>query len=342
MLVLILELGQQRMALVASSLRRKQGASRVNRPVPARHLLAALLPGDNAARWLRRVFWLGFLMLCAVAGNQAWHALRNVPVGAVDIFGYSGDENNSRGATEEEIYLLMDDHLDQGYWDIDLGELRMALESHRWIRRASVLRRWPNRLQIQVDEHLPVARWNNTHLLASSAELIPVANNGGFASLPQFTTPGIFSHSRSDIKLMVDQYNRLQKILAPHFLSIRQLGSALGSDIWLVLQNGTRVELGEKNHLIRLQRLVDMVSGGVIDSWASIAIADLRYAHGLSLRRNTAPEAAAEPAQEVGGKRRRAVLPPAAQRNKAVLRLSAAHDQFRGVNLMHLSGARHV
>mgnify|MGYP001250980399 FL=1 len=72
-------------------------------------------------------------------------------------------------------------------------------------------------------------------------------------------------------------------MLSPYYLAIHELGSSWGSDIWLVLQDGTRIELGEKSHLERLTRLIGLVQGGIIDDWSSIAIADLRYAYGVSI-----------------------------------------------------------
>ena len=256
----------------------KSGASRLQRGSKAQSSI-----GVSMAVWFKRAIGAGIFLALVIGAVAGLRAVERSPVGGVELFGYSGTEDSSRGATEEEIYLLMDEYLEQGFWEIDLVALQSVLESHRWIRRAAVLRQWPNILRVQIDEHLPVARWNGTHVLASSAELIPVSSIAEFSELPRFTTPGMFSHDRTDIKLMVDEYNKLQKMLSPYYLAIHELGSSLGSDIWLVLQDGTRIELGEKSHLERLTRLIGLVQGGIIDDWSSIAIADLRYAYGVSI-----------------------------------------------------------
>ena len=238
----------------------KSGASRLQRASKAQSFI-----GVSMVNWFKRVIGAGIFLALVIGAVAGLRAVERSPVGFVEIFGYSGTENSSRGATEEEIYLLMDKYLEQGFWEIDLVALQSVLESHRWIRRAAVLRQWPNMLRVQIDEHLPVARWNGTHVLASSAELIPVSSIAEFSELPRFTTPGMFSHNRTDIKLMVDEYNKLQKMLSPHYLAIHELGSSLGSDIWLVLQDGTRIELGEKSHFERLTRLIGLVQSGIID-----------------------------------------------------------------------------
>ncbi|MGB5323886.1 MAG: FtsQ-type POTRA domain-containing protein [Pseudomonadales bacterium] len=233
---------------------------------------------------LRRVLFISLAITFLFALQRGMAALRDAPIDELKIFGYSGTAMSAQGISEEEVYLLLDAHTDRGFWQLDLAAVQAALESHRWVRRAVVRREWPGTLRVQIDEQLPVARWNTEHVLASSGELVRVKSQVEFANLPQISTPGDGVHSREEIIALVEQYNGLQQMLAPQGLSIRELGSSMGTDIWLIVEGETRIELGERRHIERLARLLSLVESGVIASWESIAHADLRYASGLAVR----------------------------------------------------------
>ncbi|MBT8138358.1 MAG: FtsQ-type POTRA domain-containing protein [Gammaproteobacteria bacterium] len=255
----------------------------------------------NTVPLLGRVLLLVLLLVMLVIANRGWQQLRQAPVDVVKIFGHSGQASSAQGVSETEIYRALDPHLENGFWQIDLAAVQFALESLPWVRRAVVQREWPGTLRVQIDEHLPVARWNASHVLASSGELIEARSLIEFASLPQIATPGGSAHSRDEIVALVEKYNQLQKMLAPQGLAIRELGSSMGANVWLIVEGETRIELGERDHQARLARLINLVESGVIASWQNIENADMRYTSGLAVKwRGEAgsqmPDAGGEPA----------------------------------------------
>jgi cell division protein FtsQ len=84
---------------------------------------------------------------------QVWQGIRSHPYFALATIAVDGNRRLTRDQ------LLQWAGLRQGMsaWDATPGALRMRLESHPWIRHASVRRELPRRLRITVRERRPVA-----------------------------------------------------------------------------------------------------------------------------------------------------------------------------------------
>lgn len=231
----------------------------------------------------KRVALLGMAALVLTGLLMGVNSLRNIEISDVFIYGYTGSEQSNRGVRLEELELLLRPYRSQPYWQIDLRALQLELESHTWVRRATLYRAWPSTIRIGIDEQLPIARWNSSHLLASSGDLIVVENAALFSSLPNFVTR---VHGRMEpvtIRQMVAHYNSFQKILNGSQQKIIELGMSSSQNAWLMLGSGARIELGKERQLSRLKRLVSLVDGGVIAGWRGISVADLRYEKGVSI-----------------------------------------------------------
>ncbi len=73
-----------------------------------------------------------------------------------------------------------------GFFTLDLDAARRALERLPWVRQATLRRLWPNRLLIELEEHVPAAAWNGQQTLSVRGELFPVRP---WDSLPRIHAP---------------------------------------------------------------------------------------------------------------------------------------------------------
>src|SRR5678816_2292351 len=64
-----------------------------------------------------------------------------------------------------------------------IDELRAALEQVPWVRRAAVRRVWPDRLEVSLEEQVPLARWGAEALVNTYGERFAGAVGG---ELPLF------------------------------------------------------------------------------------------------------------------------------------------------------------
>src|SRR2546421_9753994 len=72
------------------------------------------------------------------------------------------------------------------FFAVAIDELRAGFEKLPWIRAAAVRRVWPDRLEISIEEHVPLARWGADALVNTHGERFAGASE---AKLPVFLRP---------------------------------------------------------------------------------------------------------------------------------------------------------
>jgi len=161
------------------------------------------------------------------------------------------------------------------------------------VRNVALRRQWPHRLEIEVDEHAPFARWNDAALVNSRGE---VFNAEWKDDLPQF------QGQDGRAAEMTAQYNAWTGRLAPLSLAVRTLRlSARGS--WHIDAIGPQgplaIELGRDDADARLARFVaaqPRTLGALAKAGTRVEYVDLRYRNGFAARVPQFREKAVKPA----------------------------------------------
>src|SRR5436190_10345896 len=92
------------------------------------------------------------------------------------------------------------------FFAVPIDELRAALEKLPWIRAAAVRRVWPDRLEISIEEHVPLARWGADALVNTHGERFAGSVAG---ELPMFVGP---PGAEAEI---ARRYHRFAELVAP-------------------------------------------------------------------------------------------------------------------------------
>jgi cell division protein FtsQ len=157
-----------------------------------------------------------------------------------------------------------------------IGELRSAIEQLPWVRRASVRRVWPDRLEVAIEEHVAFAHWGSDALVNTYGERFAATSD---ANLPLFVGP---PGTEAEV---ARRYERFSALLEP-------LGSRLERVVlsprhaWqLRLANGLQITLGRDAEAAeqRLQRFVEAY-GRTAPPRSGVDGVDLRYPNGFALR----------------------------------------------------------
>lgn len=274
-----------------SSLPIRRGARRKQAPKSRRRPVSSTFSAEALQSGLRRLGLGGLLGLLAVGIISAWPLARDwamVPMSEIEFSGYSGGEfsgGSVYGASEEELLELSLPLMGDSYWELDVEKIKRAVETHPWVREATVSKRWPEKVIVGVDEFSPVARWNNTQLLSMQGHLFAVENIADFSHLPHFSVPWRVTPNRETIQVLVDRYNRYQLELANAGLEISEMNYITPQNVVLTANNGLTLFLGTTDHLRRLSRFagfVDRLELGYLDKVATI---DLRYPDGIAVAR---------------------------------------------------------
>src|SRR5574340_688990 len=72
--------------------------------------------------------------------------------------------------TKEDIEAATRERVVGNFFSVDPAAVRAALEQLPWVRRVSVRRVWPGRLEVSVEEHVALARWGDDALVNTYGE----------------------------------------------------------------------------------------------------------------------------------------------------------------------------
>jgi len=167
------------------------------------------------------------------------------------------------------------------FFTMDLDAARASLSRVPWVRAVALRRQWPRRLEIEVDEHEPLARWNDSALVSARGEVF-TANWAG--ELPEFSGPD------EQAKVMVDRYREWGALLAPLALHLHglRLSARGGWQLQTRDENGAlTLDVGRDDVAARLARFVAVYArtvGVLARTGKPVDRVDLRYRNGFAAR----------------------------------------------------------
>jgi len=179
------------------------------------------------------------------------------------------------------LEAVIRDELRGTFFTLDLDAARAALTRLPWVRSVALRRQWPARLEVTIDEHVPLARWNDGGLVNTFGETF-VAPFAG--ELPQFRGPDGWAGE------ITARYAEWKAQLAPLALDLREIAvSARGG--WRVRTLGAggplTLELGRDEPAVRLARFIaahGRTLGALARAGTPIDHVDLRYRNGFAAR----------------------------------------------------------
>jgi cell division protein FtsQ len=226
----------------------------------------------NNARVLNRIAGAMFalailLLLCAMAWRGAH--MDAFSVREIDVVG------DITHVTRVQVENIVFDELEGTFFTVDIGAAKAAFEKLPWVRTVIVRRRWPNRLEVAVEEHRELARWGNSALVNRYGEVFEGASND---RLPTFEGP---DGSSLEVTRNFMQFDKALRQIG------RQVDAVQVSErrAWRVrLDDGTVIELGRDGVIARLNNYVAAYGRSVARLEGGARHVDLRYANGFSVR----------------------------------------------------------
>jgi cell division protein FtsQ len=209
-------------------------------------------------------------------GVVAW-ALRQPPFEFREVVVHGTLERANAAHLEAAIR----EELTGTFFTMNLDRSRVALSRVPWVRNVALRRQWPRRLDVTIEEHLPVARWNDAGLVNAQGEVFVADYNG---DLPQFDGPD------GNAAQLTARYREWSEALAPLALTLERIRlSPRGG--WRLSAKGAggalAIELGREEPTARLAQFVGVYER-TIDALARagtrVEQVDLRYRNGFAAR----------------------------------------------------------
>ena len=176
----------------------------------------------------------------------------------------------------EQIKLIVAKHLKGNFFTLDLEKTRDAFEKLPWARNVSVRRRWPDKLDVMIEEHQALARWGNIALVNTHGELFQAATDG---ELPVFYGPG------DGVMEVTTNYGAYSQVMNKASIKIAQVSLSPRRAWEIKTDKGLVIALGREEMQTRLAKFTRAYQSTLSQLNVNVAYADLRYPNGFAVRR---------------------------------------------------------
>ena len=226
---------------------------------------------DNA----RLLNWLANALFCLAAAIALYGALLVVlqspifPLREVEVTGAV-----SR-TTRDQVHAIVTEQLKGNFFTLDLDATRAAFQKLPWVRRATLRRHWPDRLEVDIEEHVALARWRDSAMVNTYGEIFQAATS---EILPIFVAP------EGTAAEVAQRYDAFRAVLEPLGKRPVQVLVSPRRAWQLKLDDGEMLELGRSQMEERLQKFVAAYGRMLAQLPSRPYRVDLRYSNGFAVR----------------------------------------------------------
>jgi cell division protein FtsQ len=184
-------------------------------------------------------------------------------------------------ASAPHLEAVIRDELSGSFFSMNIDAARAAIAKVPWVRSVALRRQWPHRLEVAIEEHVPLARWGAAALVSTAGETFVARHDG---DLPRFDGP------EGAAAEMAARHALWSATLSPLALSIAGLEvSPRGGWRVRAQRDGKALvlELGHDDPGARLDRFVGAFArtvGTLQRQGVAIEHVDLRYRNGFAVR----------------------------------------------------------
>lgn len=225
---------------------------------------------------LALLLWLKVMLLVGVAGAGLYWGVVLVTDPMLLPLKVVRTDGKFRYMQRQDLEQAVADLTRGGFLTVDVAAIRDRARTLPWVDRVSIRRVWPDSLQLWVEEHVPLSRWQGEAMLNVRGEV--------FRPKPGAIPPGFPLLSGPDGS---------EKELARYYMSVKARLGAMGLGIaemmmderraWsMKLTNGAVIRFGSKDLDHRLARFYSIYPLLQAEK-RGLKEVDLRYTNGFAV-----------------------------------------------------------
>lgn len=163
----------------------------------------------------------------------------------------------------------------------DVNIIQSQIERLPWIKQASVRKQWPDELKIHLVEYVPIARWNDQHMVDADGNTFSIpTGRANKQVLPMLYGP---EGSASEV---LQGFRDMGQVLAKDRFTLKEAAMTARRSWQLTLNHDIKLNLGRGDTIKRLARFVELYP--VLQQQAQtdgkrISYVDLRYDSGAAV-----------------------------------------------------------
>ncbi|WP_281648894.1 cell division protein FtsQ/DivIB [Parendozoicomonas sp. Alg238-R29] len=192
------------------------------------------------------------------------------PVAKVEVSG------NFRYLNQDTLQEELEPYLRERFFSVDLRGIQQVLEDDSWIANVRVKKIWPDRVEVALEEEVPVARWQEKELISADGKVLRSRQGRSFSELPLLGAP------EGREQEIMQQYMTLSQQLRLLGLRVEAV-SLTPSGNWSFRVKGVAVQLGVDELIERMQRFTQLYYNRLQTRWAEVGSIDLRYRDGVAV-----------------------------------------------------------
>lgn len=224
---------------------------------------------------MRKVLSIGLVTMILIVFLLAAITLHNPKTLAFQKIKISENGNHIKITTLEDIIT---EHIDGGFFSLNIAALQSALLSLSWVNDVSLRRIWPDKLEIVIQEQQPIAWWNNNELITAEGKVFTPPSGTLPKNLPHLKGPD------DSTSLVLKCFQHLNEKLIPLNVTITTLTLTNRYTWSLTLNSHTKVYLGWGNIDQRFEQLIYIYCRVIGSQINQIDHIDLRYPNGFAIQ----------------------------------------------------------
>ena len=189
-----------------------------------------------------------------------------------------------QAVTQTQVEYAARNAVAGNFFTVNLEAVQAAFEKLPWVRKAEVRRRWPDGLELAIEEHVAAARWKH----ADSTEARLVTRQGEVFAASSSADLPLFVGPEGTAPLILARYQELQPLLEPIGRQPQSLALSPREAWQMRLDDGVLLELGRDQAKSRvndrLQRFAAAYRQAAERLKVRTDVIDLRYPNGFAMR----------------------------------------------------------
>lgn len=204
-------------------------------------------------------------LLLALVPREQWLPIENIRI--------SGE---FRQLDTDKLQQQLKPYLGAGFFSVDIQKIQDQVSQQAWIEEVSVHRVWPGKIEVSVTEKQPFARWDETHLLSTRAEVFE-ADSKAFMQLPLIN--GYVDQSAQ----LLQRYLTLKQKFDEQGIQLTALTEDRKGSLSLLLNDQLKVSLGTDETELKILNMLALYPMHIKPKQEFIEYIDFRYSNGFAI-----------------------------------------------------------
>ena len=187
--------------------------------------------------------------------------------------------NEIKRVSLDDLSAISSKIYNKGFLQIGLSEIKEEIEKVNWVKSASLERRWPNQINIYIEEEQIIGRWNNESIMNSKGTLFILNQQTLPKGLVEFYGPD------GQEEIVFEKYLSFKEELAIRGILIEQMTLDFKGSWSITIRPDITIRFGKENITERFNRFLMIWDESLLDKLTVIEYIDLRYTEGFSVKK---------------------------------------------------------